>query len=292
MRTRSSRGPRRAALSIRSDEVSVRPGAAADGGIDSLPRYPADLTYQGGSVVRRMVSHPVYVDKTGQCSGSCWGDPHGFLQNLGRSDFIHIADPYVGASGSDRYTVVDGVKSKTPGGHLLIDSDIQALVHAVAKKAGQTGYGHEYHVFLTKGTDECFDATHTVCYSPDNLPSFYFCAYHSSVDFKDIGPVLYSVEPYQDVLGCQVSSAVAPNGVLEDSTNSVLSHELFETITDPDGTGWLNTTSNALYGDEIGDECSFDTATAFSPSLWSVGNRIYATQPEYVMSQHACTTAP
>jgi len=30
----------------------------------------------------------------------------------------------------------------------------------------------------------------------------FFCGYHSSADFKDIGHVLYTVEPYQNVSGC------------------------------------------------------------------------------------------
>ena len=35
------------------------------------------------------------------------------------------------------------------------------------------------------------------------------------------------------------------------------SHETFETITDPDGTAWWNSLDNGLFGQEIGDECSF-----------------------------------
>ena len=89
--------------------------------------------------------------------------------------------------------------------------------------------------------------------------------------------------------GCADTGAT-PNGVLADSTNNVLSHELFETITDPDGDAWTNSTSNALYGSEIGDECSFVNATGFDPSVWRVGGKTYATQPEYSNLAHACNT--
>ena len=51
--------------------------------------------------------------------------------------------------------------------------------------SGDAGYGHIYHVFIPPGQDGCFDATFTVCAS--NV----FCAYHSSVDFTDVGPSLY-----------------------------------------------------------------------------------------------------
>jgi hypothetical protein len=40
--------------------------------------------------------------------------------------------------------------------------------------------------------------------APDNNATFAFCAYHSSVDFSDVGHVLYSVQPYQNVPLCQV----------------------------------------------------------------------------------------
>ena len=47
--------------------------------------------------------------------------------------------------------------------------------------------------------------------------------------------MIYSVEPYQNVRGCHVG-APSPNGLVIDSTMSVLSHEFSESITDPDGT--------------------------------------------------------
>ena len=258
-------------------------------------RYPTDLTYHGGAVVTGVVSHPIYLDASGSLPLSTWGDPGKFLHDLGKSEFIHLVDDYVGAYGNNRYTVVPPVRSTAPSGTLLVDSDIVALVHAVAASTGETGYGHEYHVFLAPGVDECFDTTYKTCYGPDGRVPFFFCAYHSSVDFPDIGHVLYSVEPYQNVPGCQVLPG-SPNGILVDSTNSVLSHELFETITDPDGSAWWNSTSNSLYGSENGDTCSFvaftATAGGFDPSIWYSEGHAYATQPELSNSLHACAIAP
>ncbi len=254
-------------------------------------RYPTDLTYHGGPVVTHLVSHPIYLDPTGTLPLSTWGDPGKFLYDLGKSEFIHLVDGYVGAYGNNRYTVAPPVRSTTPSGTLLADGDIQALVHAVAAATGETGYGHEYHVFLAPGVDECFDTTYTVCFSPDVPATFYFCAYHSSVDFPDIGHVLYSVEPSVNVPGCQVVAGT-PNGTLVDSTNNTLSHELFETITDPDGSAWWNSTSNSLFGAENGDTCSFVAPTGFDPSIWYSEGHAYATQPELSNSLHACAIAP
>jgi hypothetical protein len=82
--------------------------------------------------------------------------------------------------------------------------------------------------FCPPGTDECFDSSFSVCYSPDNPNTCFFCAYHGSADFSDIGHVLYSVELYQNVPGCS-DPPRTPNAQLADSTNDVLSHELLET---------------------------------------------------------------
>jgi hypothetical protein len=118
----------------------------------------------------------------------------------------------------------------TPPAKPFTDADMQAIVHAVVVSRAddddhdhhyRTGYGHEHHVFLPPGQDECFDSTFSVCYSPDLPSTFFFCAYHSSMDFPDIGHVLYSVEPFQDVNGCNVRAGT-PDGQLVDSTNNVL----------------------------------------------------------------------
>jgi hypothetical protein len=261
-------------------------------------RYPGDLSYQGGATADHAQSHAVYVlNRAINCTTpACWGNPEGFLQDLGRSDFVHITDQYVGRHDDNRYTNgghASIVFSQLPPA--LTDSNILSVVHAVASQTHQTGYNHVYHVFLPPGTDACFDSTFTTCYSPDKPSTFFFCAYHGSTDFQDIGHVLYSVEPYQNVGGCNIAPG-SPNGQLADSTASVLSHELFETLTDPDGDGWWNTASNDLFGDEIADECSFviflPAGVYFDPPAFNIGGHRYAVQSEYDNSEHACTVQP
>jgi hypothetical protein len=282
--------------------AAAAPAAAApdSGGL----RYPADLQYHNGPVVTSMRQTLIYVNlnNSPSCStvATCWGNPRGFLSDLGQSNMIHIVDQYVGSVENGRYRVSEeGVRVSYPlSVHPYTDNDMLAIVHAVVTQGEEhrgTGYDHEYHIFLVPGQDECFDSTYSVCYSPDNLPTFFFCAYHGSADFKDIGHVLYSVEPFQNVRGCR-SRPNGPNGPVVDSTNNVLSHETFETITDPDGTAWWNSLDNGLYGQEIGDECSFlvfiAPHTYFDPSDVTLNGRSYAIQPEADNAQHACSTTP
>ena len=268
------------------------------------PRFPADLQYNGGPVVKYVQQHLIFVNlsKSTACHtvATCWGDPGGFLQDLGQSIFIHVTDQYIGSYMFGRYTVSQtAINVNYPTGpHPLTDNDMLAIVHGVVTQNGTgTGYNNLYHIFLVPGQDECFDNTYSVCYSPDTPASFIFCAYHGSADFKDIGHVLYSVEPFQNVNGCAVRAGT-PNGQLADSTNNVLSHETFETITDPDGTAWWNVLDNGLYGQEIGDECSFllfsstGAFLGFDPSNVILNGKKYVAQPEYNNADHACTTSP
>lgn len=262
------------------------------------PRFPADLQYHGGNVVPSMQHHAIYMNPNGRCTiASCWGDPEGFLSDLGQSDFMHVVDQYTGGTGPYTVSNTHFTLNYHPNAAPFTDADMLAIVHAAAALAGQAGYGNEYHVFLPPGQDECFNLGYKVCYSPDDPKTFFFCAYHGSADFSDIGHVLYSVEPFQDALGCN-SRPGTPNGQLADSTNNVLSHEVFETITDPDGTAWWNGLNNGIFGEEIGDECSFlfynnqGQITAFDPSNVTLNGKPYVTQPEYNNAQHACTTAP
>ena len=273
--------------------------------VASAPDSGADLTYNGGAVVVSMENHAIYLHPKGGCTiAGCWGNPERFLRDLGKSQMIHIVDQYTGSTANNRYTVAAEATNVnyTPAPKPFTDNDMVALVHAVVASRSEehhyaSGYGHEYHIFLPPGQDECFDSTFTVCYSPDNPATWFFCAYHGSADFSDIGHVLYSVEPFQNVPGCNVEPGT-PNGQLVDSTNDVLSHETFETITDPDGTAWFNDFNQSLFQQEIGDECSFlafnaaGIFTGFDPSNVTLNGNKYAIQPEYNNADHACTARP
>lgn len=292
--TATGRSTGMAALSNAPDVAQpAAPLAAPDSG---GPRYPADLQYHGGNVVPFVQHHAIYMNPNGRCTiSSCWGDPEGFLRDLGQSTFIHVVDQYTGGSGPYTVSGTHFTVNYHPNGVPFTDADMRAIVHAAVLLTGQTGYGNEYHVFLPPGQDECFNLGFKVCYSPDDLKTFAFCAYHSSADFSDVGHVLYSVEPFQDNFGCS-SRPDGPNGQLADSTNNVLSHEVFETITDPDGTAWWISLNNGMFGEEIGDECSFLEFTAsgvfFDPSDVTLNGKAYIAQPEYDNLGHACTTAP
>lgn len=175
-------------------------------------------------------------------------------------------------------------------GNVIYENELWAIAHAVAK-VDSSGTGRLYHLFLPSGMDTCFDMG--LCYSSDSVNNWAFCAYHSAVAFSDIGTVLFTVEPYQDVAGCNVQTP-SPNGHLADSTNSTLSHETFEAITDPEGgTGHVNRFDLDLADAEIGDECQVlsNTTGAVVPTFLINGHS-YEVRLEYSNTYHACAEVP
>ena len=254
--------------------------------------YPADVKKGTGTTLAATTHHALYVDYTGTIAAN-WGNPEQFLKDLNASTFIHLLDQYAGSTASSRYPV-GGNAAITYSfyGHVLYEHEIWAIVHAAAVKYG-SGSGHLYHVFLPKGMDTCMDLT-PFCYSPDNSPTWAFCAYHSYVTFAaPVGTVLFTVEPYQDVPGCAVATP-SPNGQLADSTNGVLSHETFEAISDPvPGLGYINRYT-PFYGGEIGDECLalVNTAAEFLDPTLTLNGKSYMAQLEYSNTYHACASVP
>jgi len=269
------------------------PKNKAKGSIAAVPApgfYPDDLVYFGGPVVTDMLSHAVYLNSS-TCGGvaTCWGNPEKFLTDLGLSTFIHVTDQYTGTSGV--YGVGPHIFANlTMFTNELDQSDLFGLVHDAAAALGTPGgYGHEYHVFLPPGVDTCFDET-AECYSPDNPSAFVFCAYHGSLTFSDIGHVLFSVQPDQNVPGCQAAPP-DPNGILADSTNSVLAHETIETITDPDIDAWISDSSLLSAGAEIADLCEplGNTAFQFLDPVLTLNGHKYEVQLMYSNFYHACS---
>ena len=261
----------------------------------NFEQNPGDLTYQGGQTVEFAASHAVFLNLGGACTiASCWGDPEGFLADLSRSNLIHVVDQYVGLPFDRRYTV--GSRAVVTGalpGSPLSESDLIAILHAVVVQTGQAGYGNIYHLFLPPGVDTCFDAPfNDSCYSPDNFGTFGFCAYHDSVTFGDVGHVLFTVEPYQNVNGC-ADPPGGPNGQLADSTDDTLSHETIETITDPDGDAFWNMSNFVMFGEEIADECLFLGPDGnISEPTFFMGRKLYRVQSEYSNNRHACVITP
>jgi hypothetical protein len=288
--------------------VASKQRSAQDVAVNSL----FDIVYHGGTVLGSAVQHNIFVNCVATCRNAENYFPGTFENNLNHDQFITLLYQYLSTPGVVDSTPVTGRFPKGPGadispayasprpsstnpyyGQLSILLQVLAAAPNISGDGSDgSGYGHIYHVFLPQNVDTCFEnplgTPTTTCYSPDHTSTFSFCAYHGS--FTSSGKVyLYTVEPYQDVSGCQnqvhnqnLPNRVSPTVDPADPGYSTLSHEIFETINDPRLNAWYN---NFTQGDEIADLC-----TDFE-NFVTVNGQTYVLQSEYSDLNHFCVSA-
>jgi len=255
---------------------------------DSTPvGYPLDMTKGTGPTVKSIAAYNIYVNEKNEAT---WGDPEEFLKGLTGSPFAGLITQYTGGAASGyKFGGSMSVNYSLKYSNTFYNNDLFTILASAVKHFQKVGLTAQYHLFLPPGIDTCFDQ-YGICYSPDNLNSFVFCAYHSAVAYNG-QPILFSVEPYQNAtvkIGSQTfyacQNTVVPKGTnrLESGTASTLSHESFETWSDPlPNTGWFNPS----YGAEIGDICAY----AFMQKQ-VLGSKSYWIQQEYSNAAHGCAS--
>jgi hypothetical protein len=134
-------------------------------------------------------------------------------------------------------------------------SDVEAEVaRAMQANHWTPGLNKLYVVFLGANVNLCQgDPALAPC---TFTKGHFFCAYHGSM-WQDDQPVIYSVQPDAYSLDpCRYNVAdPSPNGDVAADTNlSLVSHELFEAVSDPMGFGWRDNADST----EIGDKCQTD----------------------------------
>ena len=257
--------------------------------------YPLDMSNFGGPTLHNFEAHNVFVNAVampggvyGQSiSGPSIDDADTFLTHLFASQMIHIVDQYTGTPDQGGSVGKSGILHYNSSATTYNSPDLQTLVHAAARAFG-SGPQHVLNLFYNQGIDIC--DVQGDCYSPDNLSTWTFCAYHSYYDFPDLGRVFFTMQPYanvqypftpQDEVGCRVPAGGVHSQAIE-SMASALSHETFEAITDPAITGW----GQGFIGYEMADMCvylEYDIPLAGST---------YRLQGEYSNRDHACVWRP
>jgi PKD repeat protein len=159
-------------------------------------------------------------------------------------------------------TVVDadsypasGCTDKTAGGAsvsiCLTDEQIRSELESYVKAHSlPTGINVEYFVMTPENVGSCFEEASKSCSYTS------YCGYHSYAGSGST-QIVYADMPWAyKVSGCDVNEAFGAgyaNSDYIDSVVSVFSHELSETMTDPNLNAWWETS----YGNEIGDKCAY-----------------------------------
>lgn len=258
--------------------------------------HASNVAYFGGPTLTSAQIFNAFVDST----PAMFGDVAQFEQRLSRSTMIHMTDAYVGATAGNRYDWKRDVAVNYPIYAILGDNDLLSILHAVATGVAGGGLKHVYNIFLPPSVTYCDPFGN--CSANETSANPAYCAFHGDVRFSDIGDTLFTLQPYVDPNFCGVDAFAqqpfgpTPNGVQQDSTYSLVSHEEFETITDPVvPTGWLN--PDGFYPMEIGDLCAFvngqfNSSGFIVPENTKLYGKLYRIQFEYSNKQLGCNNSP
>jgi hypothetical protein len=173
-----------------------------------------------------------------------------------------------------------------------VTAEIQNVINAAAGGPLPSDYNHEYVMLTPKHVASCFFAGSTaskknVC-TIDHYPSGAYCAYHTMFgpDYPASGTV-YANMPYpvyHSPVGFTCGTDAGGHGTIEspnfngsassmdaDVEVSPLSHEVMESITDPNTTdGWFDG-----IGNENGDDCAYVYGNGTWTDLGGTPGRFY-----------------
>lgn len=206
----------------------------------------------------------------------------GLINNLSGSSYMNMLSSYNNSS----YTLSNKVSF---GSSLFISSTINPTLYQGSSLNGQTtsqiqsivtsaisagGFGASPNTSNT-----IFDVLTATNITVSGFMTS-FCGWHSSTSLgslNTLGTQYGFVGNPGANSACAGQTASSPNNnVGADAMASVVTHELFETITDPNATAWYDsisaTSPSTTGGYENGDMCNFNFGTAFAAPNGSAAN--------------------
>jgi hypothetical protein len=205
-----------------------------------------------------------------------------FFATVGGTSFYGMLTQY-GVTNSSH---LGGVYSDltTPAAGTITSTAIEAEVRRVQAATGWAGgITHNFFVITGPGAVPC---------APDGACAYTdFCGYHWTMSDRNGVATAYQVIPYPGpTCSMAVTGAVADPNLVPgaDDAISVISHELFESVTDPGigfgDYGWYDDS-----GYEIGDKCAwiFGSSTPTGGNV-TLGGHPFMVQQEYSNAGSYC----
>ena len=216
------------------------------------------MTYHGGNVLINPTTYSIFWGSYGTDIQSGMA---AFFSGFSSSSIATASDEYTGTNGQvNGKTTAGGVYSdtSTPPSRALSTSAAVAEVCKVTNNAPNPNA--VYFIFTSTG------AGHVS-----------YCAWHSWGSCGST-PVQVAYMPnLSGVSGCDIGSAnYNGHSAALAALANVTSHELSEAITDPQGTGWFDSS-----GQENGDKCAWAFLSEPAPEPISLGSSHWALQGEW-----------
>lgn len=227
-------------------------------------------------------------------------DYTGFIQNSVTLGGTWVdASPYQRCGASGSCTAVAATQ-----GDPLLDDDIQAEITKAEKRnpSWHAGATSEFFVFTGLGAEECFTSDSGADCTYKGTEHGY-CGYHADFMSQAVGgaetPTIYAYIPDNGNAAdhCAVTdgSVVTPhNNAVLDYELSTISHEHFESVSDPiqtlgNSTGWYDDSTQNNQG-EIGDKCDTEFGNFNTDgSNITLNGHGYQIQEEWSNKDGGCT---
>lgn len=200
-----------------------------------------------------------------------------FFNNLSGTSYLDITTQYPGQCSTNACTAPGNMGAISVQNTIndldpypespLQDGDVHNEIHNLIGQRGiPVNMSSEFFVFIA-GTEEECNSPFAGCSDTQ------FCAYHKTDSFNGSN-IIYAIFPVADTLGgCGEGLNGNGPGIAESKETELVSHELFESITDPltfisqvsflnplpfGASAWWDSTNvfGTNYGNEIGDECN------------------------------------
>lgn len=233
-----------------------------------------------------------------------------FFTDLSQSNYFKILTQYPGTCGSNIPTqqscfgsgtiTVGGVfvDNQTPYPHagtqqdpLQDPPDIQGEVQRIITSNNlNAGFNTEFFVFTGANIQECSFGS---CTFPGQGLGAQFCAYHSAFTNANNQPTVYAfISDVSYINGCVPNLSEAPNGqISSDRVVVPVSHEFFESFSDPLLNSWVNPASTTE--SEIGDNCNWVVGGLMNDgSNISLNGNPYIVQEMWSNDDDGCVLSP
>jgi hypothetical protein len=183
----------------------------------------------------------------------------------------------------------------------LTDSDIHGeVLRAFKANAGwKPDPSSEFFVFTAAGSEECSTDSRVANCTFSNSDQSY-CAYHSYFQAPAVTSASQTIYAYIPSAANGGGRCNLPAGFtgpnhdnIADATLDFISHEQFESVTDPDASsGWYDDSAQAKLEGEIGDKCesSFGPLAADNSDV-SLHGHPYLLQQEWSNKVNGCASS-
>jgi hypothetical protein len=229
-----------------------------------------------------------------------------FFSDLSGTSYLNILRQYIGQCGPNSCVAPENPGGVSLGSSFvdltpypespLSDGDVQNEVQNIINQKGLAfDLSTEFFVFTAASIQEC----HSI-FGVNKCTGTDFCAYHWEFDFNGSKIVYAYMANLNSIGGCVLGLPSAPNQSAADQEVVAASHELFESITDPEppftainilnplgNTGWWasNLFDGGNFGDEIGDDCNRQ-AVSVTP-----GTAPFVVQNQFSNDSLSCVTS-